>query len=711
MTSDEDYEYSEELNKELLANNNIKPENVLTLEDLDKNSVKTEEILQIVVYFRNFDSNGNIVNINECVETKIDIFERLILKSSWIDTKYTTDDEGNISYTSTPIENYKVSEDHTILLDDDLLKDKDSYYICNDRMMLKVFLKEYFENNLNNKNKKSLVLKYHSPTNRYEFYNLDDEFIDYLSSIGYNGLDFNLENKKLEIKNTKTFIFKTFRLTDVELDNYESIEFDVDSLYFNNLIVNNFSKNKKDAIGISFKDECDLKYVEIKNRIIPFIIKNANKDIHKWIESSLSIYNFNYMNYVDDSKFDVTESFIKISNINTVYLSGVNVALKNINLPILNMNNINELSLSNIKVYSYEAVNKNIIILSGCKECRISDITMSIIDFINKKEVYLFAVSNGDVFTKYSFSAINIENIGFISIKNDNSDNLSVCGLSGTFKQPPIRFKNSIIRKIVFTNVSIESVYDFEISGRIINIFNSNLYLKKNSNINVYERLLISQSNINCDKDTVFDINLAESPTVIFDNSYIRTKTLNIIGDSGNGKVNFKTTNITCKFVKVTDIEKISCDNSAFRSKELELKALNIIGFKPSMKGEMLKKIKILGRIQNSIILIDNLSPTKCEYDFDTCNGKITILYNDAIGNDVIQLSDCKLEIYLETTSDIKEKRDIKLINKSSSKKSKIMSKNIYLNLVPVAEYEFSEFAKFKDDNDDYNEKVVYGVL
>ena len=170
------------------------------------------------------------------------------------------------------------------------------------------------------------------------------------------------------------------------------------------------------------------------------------------------------------------------------------------------------------------------------------------------------------------------------------------------------------------------------------------LYLKKNSNINVYERLLISQSNINCDKDTVFDINLAESPTVIFDNSYIRAKTLNIIGDSGNGKVNFKMTNITCKFVKVTDIEKISCDNSAFRSKELELKALNIIGFKPSMKGEMLKKIKILGRIQNSIILIDNLSPTKCEYDFDTCNGKITILYNDAIGNDVIQLSNCKLE-------------------------------------------------------------------
>ena len=33
MTSDEDYEYSEELNKELLANNNIKPENVLICEN------------------------------------------------------------------------------------------------------------------------------------------------------------------------------------------------------------------------------------------------------------------------------------------------------------------------------------------------------------------------------------------------------------------------------------------------------------------------------------------------------------------------------------------------------------------------------------------------------------------------------------------------------------------------------------------------------
>ena len=77
------YQFSEEKRDNLLATFNIKEENIVK-EDTENSSVVSEEILQLCIYIRNYDSDGNLLTTpNSAVKTCIDTFERTVNKFSW----------------------------------------------------------------------------------------------------------------------------------------------------------------------------------------------------------------------------------------------------------------------------------------------------------------------------------------------------------------------------------------------------------------------------------------------------------------------------------------------------------------------------------------------------------------------------------------------------------------------------------------------------
>ena len=93
-----EYEYSPEKEAELYAKMNIS--DLVSYEEVQRNiEPKEEEIKQLCIYIRNYDSEGNLIDSPiRAIKTCIDTFERTLLKTTWFEFENVKLPDGSTKY-------------------------------------------------------------------------------------------------------------------------------------------------------------------------------------------------------------------------------------------------------------------------------------------------------------------------------------------------------------------------------------------------------------------------------------------------------------------------------------------------------------------------------------------------------------------------------------------------------------------------------------
>ena len=96
--SKSEYEYSPEKEAELYASMNIT--DLEAFEEVQRNNEPTEEeIKQLCIYIRNYDSEGNLIDSPvSAIKTCIDTFERTLLKTTWFEFESVKLPNGSTKY-------------------------------------------------------------------------------------------------------------------------------------------------------------------------------------------------------------------------------------------------------------------------------------------------------------------------------------------------------------------------------------------------------------------------------------------------------------------------------------------------------------------------------------------------------------------------------------------------------------------------------------
>ena len=710
------YQFSEEKRDNLLATFNIKEENIVK-EDTENSSVVSEEILQLCIYIRNYDSDGNLLTTpNGAVKTCIDTFERTVNKFSWTEkTLIESENSEEIKFEETKKEEYKVVDDHTFYIPEELEPIKDNYFVINQYYIFEEFIKTYFENSQKDlfiKNKE-LFLTFNMPS-KYNFYYINDTFIEFLMSYGYKSIGLDLSEKKFIINNTKSYELNQLLINNATIELHDDLEINCNSFYMDSVNINNLSESKKTAFGIAFNSICELKYIVIENKMVSFFIKSEETDISKWVVSSFSLYNYTYKNENDLLKTDVVDTCFKISNVSNVEISSINIKTKEVNMPICNFYNINSLSLNSFNITAIDKVNKNLVVINDCKVCTLSSfyINQGIDEKI--KNIFAIAISNGGPQTKYSFSNIFCNVVGILSVKSDYSDKLSLFNSKCTNNSSPFNFVGSNINKITFMKLSFSDLDSFNAEGGNICIFDS--FLK-----NITEIHLKSHSKINMNNTTIrcktLTFDLLDGSVVLMDNvNDIKSTNFNINGDEGSGKVNIKKSNIKSDYITYQGLDKITTNSCNYDVKEIILKSNSIFTFNANFINNRLKKVTILGKISNSLFIINNSNSVSREFDLSSSYGDMDIMYLDAISNDSIILNNSSTKVSIDSKlTESQDEYKISITDKENSIGSKILSNKEFIVPVIVAEGAFEEFKKIyskeeseSSENDSY---VIYGNI
>ena len=702
--NDDPYGFSEDYNAELKRKNIT---DTVTNNGFDNSNIKTEDERHLLIFIRNYDFKGRIVESPRDAEvTYIDTYERIMEHLYF--RKEIKDENGNIRYEQE--EQYLIKEDPYLFIEDNVKIVEP--HVIQDTHFLKSFLEEYFENypEKTGKFNKSIYVVFHN-TQNYTYYNaFNKEMIDLLKVHNYHNMTFDLDNQTIEIDFPFIMEFGTFSISNAKLNIKVKTDISIkaNEVYFNSVEINTTSNR---TINIQAKNKVDIRYISFTKQLVYFNIQADQDDIALWINTSVFIYNFIY----DSQNYDYIDklnSIIKIENFYNVTITGAYVNGKKFDISILRLKNIMNLLMNTGKVKTSDRFIKSLISIESVSNISVCS-SYAFQEREQSEKIFFFIVNQGKPNDSYSFSHIITSNLGIISVMNDFSSKISMASCETINSLLPISYLKSSIGKIVISKSSFTNSKQFLLAPGNFSIYDSILE-SETLELSGSKKIYISNSSV---KANEIKFIVTDGASLFTETSNISGKKITISGESGKGM--FKTTRTEFKTddMDIQSINRVGCENSNFYVRNFSLIGAGISGFNPYFLKNKLDSIKIQGKINNSVITINNTVTRKLIMEVSNCIGDFNIIYNEKIPRKEITMNNTKATIAFSTLKSEDEKQDAKLTCLENCVGSIVYSTDKNIKFIPQAEGEFKDF-KYFDSNyslqdikqqSEYKKKICYG--
>ncbi|HQL11767.1 MAG TPA: hypothetical protein PK507_02000 [bacterium] len=705
-----DYQYSEELHEQLNSNFGIN-ESLIGKEV----EIKETEKLQLFLYIRNYDSNGNLITSpRDAVKTVIDTYEKVFTVFEWETSEptYTYDENNDMIFDVK--KNYRdvISNDPLLYIPDEL---KDiTPIVIDETTFLSEGLINYFNsfNRVEKNESKTIFIKFNSTTDKYKYYSLDDYLIRFLLAYGYKTLGFDLDDKNIVFDDIALLETEVMSFDNVNIVMNDNIGIETDSLYLNNVNISIADDETIKTFGVLFKAKCKFDFITFDEYMCKFEIGSKETNMIKWMNNSFSLYSLSYES--DKKEYDGIDPMIKIRNIKDVSIGSVYIKSKRFNSNIFLFSKCAKINLNSITLKADERFEKNLISINDILELIACGIKIEQNSKTNNtKPLYVFSISGGTIFSEYSFMSVISKYIGICQFKNDYTEKVSFTGCVNMESNKTFNLINSSIKSLVLSNCSINNITNFIIDASNILFFGVNISKVPEVKLTPREKIYISDSSIKCD-DLLF--NCLDGSSVMMEGSTIKTNKIESHGDEGTG--NFSTDNCTIKSKEmyVKYMKKISSSNSNYEINEIEISVVNISHFNPALINNSLKKITMLGNCNNSNLVIDNSSVRDLSFYFNKLKGNLGILYNNMISDNLVSIKDSLINLNIKI---LKENDPITISLKTSGecKGSIISTDTDNALIIPAAEGSFNETKRFKNTDigelksSKWKNFIAYGVI
>jgi hypothetical protein len=707
-----EYEYSPEKKAELYSKLNITEEIAQIEENIDS-EIKEEEIKQLCIFIRNYDSDGNLVESpGNAIKTCVDTYERSMMKTTWYELEEYKNDLGIIKYRKVLKQDIREALNASTFADEEVLKVKP--HIIEHRTFVSTFLREYFENFKINKvkNGKTLYIEFHNTTPEYDFYPITVDDISYFNNKNYDIIGLNLDGHAITVSENKILEMKTLSIENSIIDiQYDTgFTFSVDNLFMNEVKIKSLYREKFLAtISATVKELIKLSYISFTDEICKFdFLNTSTDDMQKWMQSSVDIYGIEFVN-IEKSYNHNLESLINFKGFYEVKISSINYAFDSLNMNVLKASNISNLNLTSININGNE-FEKNLIILdkvTNLVSCGIY-ITQN-----NQqgRDVYAFHSSNGGIYGEHKYTAIITNKVGVLNSSGDNYETASFSNVRVNEFEKPIKWNGGSVSKMIFSNCYFDKISNLDITIPKLSIYDSNFTNIENLELTIKEKLFSSNNSLN---GTNMNLIMIDDARSLISENKIRFNSFNIKGNAGSGNVNFEKSVIIGNELLAEGMNKISSSDTNFDFKDVSLTGNNISSFKPNFDNSKLKNLTLKGNIKNTTFFINNESEATIDCSLESLKGNMSLFYTSKVSNLNLNLKNCMVEFNLDAVAD-NENIDNKIHLKCEEGclGSILTSYKSNFKFSPKAEGSFKDLKQITFDDtfrkNDYKDKIIYG--
>ncbi|MBR1818153.1 MAG: hypothetical protein IJ772_04815 [Bacilli bacterium] len=713
FTGKDPYAFSDDLNQKL------KDENVTDIisnpgyQDLD---ITQEEHKQLLLFIRNFDDSGNLIESPSLAKkTFIDIYERKIERIYWYQPK--TNENGSINIDENEfVEKFVIKEDPTIYIEDDIKQVNP--HVIHDTTFISAFLKEYFApyKELSGINNKSLSITIHNSTENYPFYDttFNTELLSLFIKHNYFYLSFDLDKHAFEIDQNQVYEFGSFSLSNSKLILSAKPGFTIKT---DNFLLDNVEIKVKTSatpyITVTYKETAKLNYISFTDKICYFDFSGKEDNITKWLSQSVTIFGLTIdtpsLNYDD-----VLEYIVKIKNTNTVTITGYTLRTAKFNMGVLRVDNCLKLIMNTCNFGSTERFLKSLVSIEsvssistcGCYAAQ---------DLPQKDKSYFFTITKGDNLASYSFVSLITTNFGMLSLIEDYSNKVSLCRCQSKGSIHPINYQSSSVQKICLTGCVIEDVEDFELRPNSISIFDS-VINSKTLTMSSSDKIFVSNSKLKGKKSEII---ATDKTNIFFELSSLTGDEIGFDGNMGDGIFKFKNTSLKSETINILGMNKCSVEKGTFETENFIVSGANISGFNPVFDGNKIKKIKVTGKISNSIFVINDKFSRRLEIEEEYLSGDISFAFTNKLFEINLLVQNSKAHSLFGSYGELDGESDISLTCKEDCTGSIIYTALDNFKIVPKAEGAFNDL-KLIDSNlsyheirqsKEYNSKIAYGKV
>lgn len=713
-----EYEYSKEKYDDMLNELNITQAiNEINEIESENDSVVEEEINQICVYIRNYDSDGNLIdNPKYAIKTCIDTFERSLLKINWTERVPIESDSGVISCDKVPKEELRETMNSaSVLADEEILK-VNPHIIQNTRFLNK-FLEDYFnqfEISSNTENK-TLYIEYHDISkDLLNYYEINLSNIIFFKSIGYTEIGLNLDNKSFIIDVDNLIELKSLSIENalIEVKSEAGLSLKADNFYLDNCVIKSKFDKLIATFSLTIKGYAKITYIDFSDDICKFDFLNASMDqVTKWMNSSVEIYGIYYTNMKKDLNYKL-ENIFNFTAFYNVNISSVNIGLDSINMTLFKFSNISNIRLSSINFIA-NTIKKNLISLTKVT----SFIACGVYATQNNKEssrVYLFYTNNGNISGEYKFTSVISTNLGLIGSNNESVSEISFNSCRADNFSVPIRFVSPVVNKFIFSNCSFTNISELKLIAQKLSIFDSRFTNINSLILEVSNKFYLNNTYMTGDK---LELAMTNDSITLLDNASLKFKESTISGESGTCTYKDKKSNLSGDSLKLLSLSKLGSSDSQYKFKDLEVASNNINSFNPTFINGSLKTVKMSGNITNTLLINDYNKSSKVSYNFTSAKGNISIYNNDYVSDMDIELNNSDIDINIDAAKDNSEiNATIGILCGENATGSSIASYKTNMKFVPKTEGRFTDLEAFTDTRENLNDKkwkdrVAYGYL
>lgn len=708
-----EYEYSPEKEAKLYADLNI-TDIVALSKDQTNFEPKEEEIKQLCIYIRNYDSEGNLIDSPvRAIKTCVDTFERTLSKTTWFEIEEKKLSDGTTKYRKILKQNTEEVSNKADFADEEILKVKP--HVIEHRTFVNTFLRQYLENFKINKMKggKTLYIEYHNTSNEgYDFYDMTFEDLSYFIAKNYDIIGLNLDGKEVTISDNKLIELKTLSIENsvIKILSDNGLSISVDSLFLNeDKISSKFHDKFLATLSATVKEYAKLSYISFTDEICKFDFLNTNTDdMQKWMQSTIDIYSVEFNDNKKSYEYP-RERLFNFKGFYTVKLNSFNLHFDTLDMNIMKVENAMDLNIGSINSTANE-YKKNLIILSKINKLTTCGIYITQnLDPVN--DVYIFHTSNGAIYGEYKYTAVFGTKIGLISSNSDNVDSINFSNVKALKFNKPIKWNSGAgVNKMVFSSCFFENIEDLSISIPNISIFKSRFANIKNLEFIISTKIFTTDTSFSGDK---ISIQLTDGASGLSSEDKYVFKEFEVQGNSGEGNINFTKSVIEGNELKIESMKKISSEDSNFDFKDVTLVGTNISSFKPLFNNSKLKNLTMKGIVKNTVLFIDNANKSTINFNLEAISGVLNIFYTNEVSSSNVNLDTAKLTLNFDATKDESSINDkINLICKNDCTGSILTSYKSTLKFVPKTEGSFKDLKQVNYDDfkaNQYKDKVVYG--
>lgn len=707
------YTFSDDLNRKLKDSNVT---DVVSNPGYKDPDVKIEEQKQLLIFIRNFDQDGNLIESPaNCVETKIDIYERKIEKYYWYEAK--TNENGSINIEETEFkEKTIIKEDPTPFIEEDI--SGVNAHIISETTFLSAFFRDYYGNykELSGINNKKFSLVIHNSTDEYKYYDstFNTELMSILISHNYYSLEFDLDKHSFHIDENKIYDFEKFSLSNAKLVLSSTPGFTIkaDNFVFDSVEID-VKTTATPYISVTYKNNVKFSYITFTNGICYFSIAGKEEDPVKWLNQSVDVYGLT----VETPKInydDVLEYILRIKNTNAVTITGFTLKVANFNMGAIRVENGLSLKMNTCNFGSTKRFEKSLVSIESVSDISVCGCYAGQ-DVVQKDRSYIFAITKNDTLSSQSYVSVSSTNFGLFSFVEDYSGKVSFYSCKSDGSIHPINYQKSSIAKISVTKCQFTNIEELEIQPNAISIFDS--YLKCNKiSISALEKIFISNSTVDGKESNLIS---QDSTNVYIEGSTILGTKFIVNGNGGSAIFKMKGTKFIAETCDIISLNKGSVENVSFECEEFSLSGASISSFNPIFENNKLKKISLSGKISNSIFLLGDSNPRKLVIEESNMKGVVGFVFTSKVGDISLSVDNAIVTTAFDYMNGVSGSSDISLSCNNECRGSVIYSLKDNLKISPKAEGSFNDLKLINSNmslneikrSSEYKNKIAYGKI